>query len=236
MTVLLQATNGLCMLDGGDALLAALEDALAMGLHLGTTWTRATTAQAALDVGDPVWCSRVVRAHLQGSGGWLANPLAPRAAVGPDLACFAIGTRARAQHVTVRAEQAAGWVRQSFDALDKALASARTLQARGCTLVELHGAPASLELVAALPRPGAGRTFTLGPPPTLHPHVVQHWRVAGFEEVPRLWSGVLQLSVLDSHRVALSCIAPEAPWPTVALALPAAVRAAFSPGEEDRHV
>jgi hypothetical protein len=225
--------DGLLSADAQEPLAGLLDAALSHGVHLGTLEARHATLADALRAADPVLCHRVVRAETVGPRGWLASPLAPRSAVGPDLSCFALGTRNRVTRVVLRVEPFTGFVRQRVTTLREGMSLARTLVERGCSLVVL--APDGT-LTAALPRPGAGRGFSSAVTPAATDLRVVQSKWAAWDDVATLCQdfGPLQVHALDTHGVALSVVDGPARLPPQHGTFPDDIVAAFD--LEDRRV
>lgn len=189
-----------------------LDEARSHNLHLGTLHTAHSTVQGALAAADPTWCARIIQARVEGPSGLFASPLAPRAAVGPDLACFAVGTRAHVDQVTFRACRAVSWASLTSTFLQSALDAAQTLLEQGATLLTITGG-GPFTLQAALPRASLRTALQACTPPvfttlqsaftcTLPWHAVR----AAHEDASQHGSVIIQ--ALDSHLCVLRLDAP----------------------------
>jgi len=208
-----------------DAIIAELladAHAHAHQVHLGTRAAHHRTVQDALDANDVLWAHRLVATSVQAMTGELNGPMAPRAAVGPDLACFALGTRNTIKAATFRAEHVAGWGRLEVRTIELAVEKAQALTERGCTLIEIHEEGAGLILSAALPRSSLMTLVQRAEAPPVQ-HGVSHatWPVP-WTTVPAIWNrmaydltdhGTLLLQALDSHLCLLRLVGTESNAP-----------------------
>jgi hypothetical protein len=210
-------TNGLLTADGGARLERAYEMAMARGWHLGSLSMYHSTVGQAAAAGDPVLCHRAVRLVGRNAHGVLAGPLAPRAAVGPDLGCFVVGTHTPPEEVTLRADQAVSWGAMADEGFLVAMDTARTLAYRGCTLVELHAESRGerVSIQAAFPRPSLAALLPSCVAPTPKARKENLSWVLPWGDAPRVWQalaadsrvqGTLQLSALDASLCVLRVV------------------------------
>jgi hypothetical protein len=226
MSCQVAVADGLLSADAHEPLVEIVRAALLHGVHVGTLEARHRTLGDALSSGDPLFSHRLVRAETVGPKGWLASPLAPRAAVGPDLACFSVGVPNRVHGVVLRVEPVVGFGQQRGLTVREAVSLARTLVERGCTLVTFSS---DGTLLAALPRTGAGRGLAPAVAPVAsEAHVVQAM-MAPWEDVEELCRAAAPVLVhaLDTHRAVVSVMDGAARLPARGTAIPDDVAAAF---------
>jgi hypothetical protein len=216
--------DGLCTASPAVRVEDLVTRARDLGLHVGALATGHQTLAQALAASDPWLRHRLVRAELLTASGSVRTPVAPRAALGPDLNGMAFGRGPPVRELTLRADRAVAWGAREDLPLGQAIALAQALAERGCTLVELRARPArapTASLEAALPRPAL--TTLLAPatahdlPPTPGAPVAA-WRL-GWTDAEGAWrdlaglcprGGAVQLNALDAATVLLRLAVPPA--------------------------
>ncbi|MBI5493586.1 MAG: hypothetical protein HY904_01085 [Deltaproteobacteria bacterium] len=238
MTARVMPSDGLVQVDAGTTMTALLDALDGASMHVGTWDERYATVGDALRAGDPVLVRHLVQVEVRSASGRLSGPVAPRAAVGPDLAVFAVGVENALGSIHLRAEVTAAHLARAFERLEDAVTWQRELVERGCTLVALEGA----RVHAAVPR----RALAAGTEPVASARTrrrVAAWTVVGWEDVlerVRAAAPGVQVLALDTHRAALSVLvnpgqpAPPAPWPAPAPLPDAWARALRLPPLEER--
>ncbi|MEW5852228.1 MAG: hypothetical protein AB2A00_25790 [Myxococcota bacterium] len=211
--------DGLVSVPAAASLQPLVDEAAGLERHLGMRSALYSTVEDALAEADPVLCQRLVRARVQGPTGDVLGPLAPRAAVGPDVTCFAVGTHSLVGSVTLRADHVVAWGAQESCTLDESIALARRLTERGCTLVEVEArAAGSCALVAAFPRRSLASLLpSTRPFPRVTARAVLSFRVT-WPDAAELWRalssdvqmvGSLTLSALNPDFAAVQVVHPE---------------------------
>jgi hypothetical protein len=224
MTIHWSLENGFAHVTPDTSVALLCDAAAARGCHVGVLGWHAPTVGGALTAQEPWLMRQLMRCVLEGPDGRVTPPLAPRAAVGPDVALLGVLNPAHVVELTVRLEAVQAWVEQRSDSLDTALQEARALGERGVSLVEVDAVEGAWRMVAALPRvlPSLGRWGRTSP--RAHPvptaPVKTPWNRA---------AGAHRVALLDAHLCAAWGV--HAPVRDAAVvALEAALAAAEAPG------
>lgn len=216
--------DGLCTVDADTLLHTLLAEGMVRQVHLGTLSASHSTVREALQSASPVLARRLVQATIRGHEGEWSGPLSPRAASGPDLACFVLGLDSPVHLVTFCVNRVEAWGQRASLAVTDGIALARKLGERGCTLVEVRAlSREAVSVTAALPRRSLLSLIPMVEPPSVQTEMAcLAWRVTWLE-VEGLWrtlagdprvQGTLVVHALDHNLASVEVVrrGTDPPW------------------------